>query len=90
MIHFINGKNLKDRFYKAENVREAFRKKEKIYHEPILGAAPIKITHSEKEKIKGMESTLLDSIGDCLSAVERLSAQIYGQLMRVHVCVGIC
>ncbi len=31
-----------------------------------------------------------DSIGDCLSAVERLSAQIYGQLMRVHVCVGIC
>ena len=55
MIHFINGKNLKDRFYKAENVREAFRKKEKMYHEPILGAAPIKITHSEKEKIKGIE-----------------------------------
>ena len=37
-----------------------------------------------------MESTLLDSIGGCLSAVERLNAQIYGQLMRVHVCVGIC
>ena len=54
MIHFINGKNLKDRFYKAENVREAFRKKKKMYHEPILGA-PIKITHSEKEKIKGIE-----------------------------------
>ena len=36
------------------------------------------------------ESTLPDSIGGCLSAVERLNAQIYGQLMRVHVCVGIC
>lgn len=42
MIHFINGKNLKDRFYKAENVREEFRKKEKMYHEPILGAAPLR------------------------------------------------
>ena len=36
------------------------------------------------------ESILPGSIGGCLSAVERLNAQIYGQLMRVHVCVGIC
>lgn len=40
MIHFINGENLKDRFYKAENVREAFRKKEKMYHELILEGSP--------------------------------------------------
>ncbi len=33
---------------------------------------------------------MLDDIDDCLSAVERLIAQVYEQLMRVHVCVGIC
>ena len=55
MIHFINGKYLKDRFYKAEYVREAFRKKRKYIMSLYQGAAPIKITHSEKEKIKGIE-----------------------------------
>ena len=35
------------------------------------------------------ESTLPDSIGGCLSAVERLNAQIYGQLMRVLLRIQI-
>ena len=35
-------------------------------------------------------SILLPDINDCLSAAERLTAQIYGQLMRVHVCAGTC
>ena len=39
---------------------------------------------------KQTESTLPDSISGCLSADERLNAQIYGQLKREHVCVGIC
>lgn len=39
---------------------------------------------------KQTESTLPDSISGCLSADERLNAQIYGQLKRGHVCVGIC
>ena len=33
---------------------------------------------------------MLSDIGVCLSAVERLTAQVYEQLMRVHVCVDIC
>ena len=37
-----------------------------------------------------LKSTTLDSIGGCLSTVERLNAQIYEQLMRVYVCVGTC
>ena len=36
------------------------------------------------------KTIVLRYIGDCLSAVERLNAQIYGKLMRVHVCVDIC
>jgi len=37
-----------------------------------------------------MFAILLKYIDDCLSAGERLTAQIYEQLMRVHVCVEIC
>lgn len=39
---------------------------------------------------KQTKSTLPDSISGCFSADERLNAQIYGQLKREHVCVGIC
>ena len=35
-------------------------------------------------------TTMLGDIDDCLSAVERLIAQVYEQLMRVRVCVDIC
>ena len=36
------------------------------------------------------KSILPDDINDCLWAVQRLTAQIYEQLMRGHVCVEIC